>query len=70
MLAGRPLTESLKAGKSGALGFLEERVSVGSSGVKVRVEAKVDQLTIRQGWVPQRDCRYMLLRQVRRVLWG
>ena len=48
MLAGRPLTESLKAGKSGALGFLEERVSVGSSGVKVRVvEAKLAQLTIR-----------------------
>ena len=41
MLEGRPLTESLKAGKSGALGFLEERFSVGSSGVKVRVEAKV-----------------------------
>ena len=36
MLEGRSLTESLKAGKSGAFGFLEGTVSVGSSGVKVR----------------------------------
>ena len=41
MLEGRPLAESLKAGKSGALGFLGERVSVGSNEVKVRVEAKL-----------------------------
>ena len=41
MLEGRPLAESLKAGKSGALGFLEEKVGLGSSGVKVGVDAKL-----------------------------
>ena len=56
MLEGRPLTESLKAGKSGALGFLEKKKgqrrftwSQGSSRAKVQAEAKLDQLTRRQG---------------------
>lgn len=38
------MAESLKAGKSGALGFLKVKVSVGSSGVK----EKLGRLTMRQ----------------------